>query len=203
MERPQEPVAAMSLRDRHRAATQVALQEAAIRLFAAKGYRDTSVEEIAAEAGVSRSTFFRYFGSKEALIMQRSDRMGARFSELLHRRPPDEGALKALEEALVALAREASTDGRNLKQLRAEAAVFEEDPVLTAKEAEARTHWIGVVARVLAERAGRPEPTIEESLASAILVEISRHVTRAFLDSDGPPEDEIRRHFSVARRLTG
>lgn len=190
------------MRERHRAATETALQEAAIRLFAAKGYKDTSVDEIAAEAGVSRSTFFRYFGSKEALVMQRSDRMGARFSQLLEERPSEEGALKALEEALVALAREASVDGRNLEQLRAESAVFEEDPVLAAKEAEARNHWTGVVSRVLADRAGRAEPTIEESLASAILIEISRHVTRAFRNSDDPPEDEIRRHFAAARRLT-
>jgi AcrR family transcriptional regulator len=45
-----------------------AIQDAAFRLFDETGYHATSVEDIAAAAGVSRSTFFRLFGSKEAVI---------------------------------------------------------------------------------------------------------------------------------------
>lgn len=193
-------VAAVSLRDRHRAATRDALRQAGFRLFAKKGYRATSVDEIAAEAGVSRSTFFRYFGSKEALVMARSHEMGARFAELLRLRPAGERPLQALEAALVELTREAITNA-DLKELRRHAATFQIDPVLAAKEAEARTHWIGVISEVLAERAGRTAPTIEEKLASAILIEVSRDVTEAFRTSDDPPEEMIRRQFAAARNL--
>lgn len=44
------------------------IREAAFRLFIERGYDATSVDEIVAAAGVSRSTFFRTFGSKEAVI---------------------------------------------------------------------------------------------------------------------------------------
>lgn len=202
LERDASPVAAESLRERHRAATTEALEKAAFRLFGRKGYRHTSVDEIAAAAGVSRSTFFRYFGSKEALVLTRADRMGARYAELLQGRPPEEGPLKALEEALVQLAHEAVQEA-NLTDLRERAAVMDSDPDLAAKELEARTHWTGVISNVLADRAGRPEPTIEESLASALLVEISRHVTEAVRTSDDPPERLIRDHFGAARELVG
>lgn len=195
-----DSVATPSLRERHRADTERALRQSAMRLFAAKGFRETSVDEIAAGAGVSRSTFFRYFGSKDALAMQRTHEMGARFAELLRTRPADERPLDALEEALVALAREAAGP-EDAQQLRDQAAIFSDDPVLAAKEAEARTHWIGVISDVLAQRAGRPAPTIEESLASAVLIEISRHVTDTFRTSAEPPERQIREQFAAARRL--
>jgi AcrR family transcriptional regulator len=44
------------------------LQRAAIRLVEARGYGNVSVEDICAEAEVSRSTFFRYFGTKTAVF---------------------------------------------------------------------------------------------------------------------------------------
>jgi AcrR family transcriptional regulator len=52
-----------------------AIQAAAFHMFAAAGYESTSVEDIASAAGVSRSTFFRLFGSKEAVIFPDHDRL--------------------------------------------------------------------------------------------------------------------------------
>jgi AcrR family transcriptional regulator len=57
--------------------------EAAFRLFAVRGYDATAVDEIAAEAGVSRSTFFRSFGSKEAVIFPDHDGLLRRVEERL------------------------------------------------------------------------------------------------------------------------
>ncbi|PJJ54348.1 AcrR family transcriptional regulator [Mumia flava] len=48
--------------------TRQAIADAAFRLFGSQGYDSTSVDDIAAAAGVSRSTFFRSYGSKEAVI---------------------------------------------------------------------------------------------------------------------------------------
>lgn len=55
--------------------TSEVIREAAFRLFGERGYDATSVEEIVAAAGVSRSTFFRMFGSKEAVIFPDHDRL--------------------------------------------------------------------------------------------------------------------------------
>ncbi len=57
------------LRERKKAKTHQAIQEAALRLFRAQGYEGTTVEQIAAAAEVSPSTYFRYFPTKEDVVI--------------------------------------------------------------------------------------------------------------------------------------
>jgi len=57
------------LRARKKAKTRSAIQESALRLFREKGYEATTVDEIAEAAEVSPSTFFRYFPTKEDVVM--------------------------------------------------------------------------------------------------------------------------------------
>ncbi|WP_051850602.1 TetR/AcrR family transcriptional regulator [Streptomyces griseofuscus] len=58
----------MGRRDRKKAATRGSLLRAATRMFAERGYQETTVKDIAAAAGVTERTFFRYFPSKEDLV---------------------------------------------------------------------------------------------------------------------------------------
>ncbi len=51
------------------ARTRALLQDAALRLFSEQGYDETTVEQIAREAGVSHMTFFRYFPTKDAVVL--------------------------------------------------------------------------------------------------------------------------------------
>jgi AcrR family transcriptional regulator len=62
-------VATANLRETKKARTRLALREAAVELFIAKGYDATTVAEIAAAAEVSEPTFFRYYPTKAAVVL--------------------------------------------------------------------------------------------------------------------------------------
>ena len=87
-----------SLRERKKARTRASLREHALRLFREQGYQATTVEQIAAAAEVSPSTFFRYFPTKEDLVLQ--DDMDARMAEAFARQPPELGPVAALRAAM-------------------------------------------------------------------------------------------------------
>ncbi len=70
------------LRERKRARTRAALRSAALELFDRKGYDATSADEIAEQAAVGRSTFFRYFGTKEAVLFAWREELGRSLAEL-------------------------------------------------------------------------------------------------------------------------
>ncbi len=59
---------AEGVRERKRRETRQRIAETALRLFLANGYENTSLDTIAAEAGISRRTFFSYFKSKEDIL---------------------------------------------------------------------------------------------------------------------------------------
>lgn len=86
------------LRERKKVRTRSDIQHAALRLFREKGYENTTVSEIAEAAEVSESTFFRYFGSKEALVFQ--DDFDDAMIEAFERQPPELPPLRAMRSAI-------------------------------------------------------------------------------------------------------
>ena len=92
------------LRERKRQQTRHSLISAAMRLFADKGYEETTVAEIAAAAGVSTKTFFNYFASKdEVLFPHLSGRIDAAVAVIGQHRPGEDVAdvlIRAMEHML-------------------------------------------------------------------------------------------------------
>lgn len=64
-----QPELALSLRERKKRLTQKTIEETALRLFSERGYEQTSIQDIADEIMISSRTFFRYFSSKEEVLL--------------------------------------------------------------------------------------------------------------------------------------
>lgn len=99
---PGEHARGLSLRDRQRAQVRADIRLAAYRLFAERGFDNVTTDQIAAAAGVSPSTFFRYTAGKEDLLLDQVRRGGEAIATLLEQRPGDEPPDVALVKAIEA-----------------------------------------------------------------------------------------------------
>ena len=97
------PAARPGLRERKREQVQALLLETALRLFASRGYSAVTVEHIVQEAGVSRSTFFRYFDTKDAVLFHHSAQaLDDMLADFTARRRAGTGRRSALRQAILA-----------------------------------------------------------------------------------------------------
>jgi AcrR family transcriptional regulator len=88
------------------------LQAAADRLFAERGFAHTTVQDIADAAGVTARTFFRYFASKEDLILDETLSWLQKLTDTIRVRPPTEPPSVATERLLAQLATLVNADSR-------------------------------------------------------------------------------------------
>jgi len=91
------------LREQTRSVIRSLLARTAIELFAAQGYDNTTLDEVAAAAGISRRTLFNYFRSKEDLALSSLAEQGDLIAARLAERPADEDAWTALRTAFQVL----------------------------------------------------------------------------------------------------
>ncbi len=154
------------LRERKKARTRASIREHALRLFREQGYHATTVEQIAAAAEVSPSTFFRYFPTKEDVVLQ--DDMDTRMVEALERQPAGLGPVAAARAAI----REAidSYSPADLELLSENSALTVTVPEIRARALNEFARTIGVICEALAKRAGRPADDLAvRTIAGAII----------------------------------
>ncbi len=89
-------LAPIPIRERTRRLAQTELTSVAQELFLKNGYEATTVDQIAAAAGMSKRTFFRYFPSKDDLVIGKYDLFGDRLADALDARPADEPVWESL-----------------------------------------------------------------------------------------------------------
>ncbi|WP_214103708.1 acyl-CoA-like ligand-binding transcription factor [Acrocarpospora catenulata] len=85
------------LRERKKARTRRTIQEQALRLFAEQGYEATTIEQIAEASEISPSTIFRYFPTKEDIVLQ--DDYDPLLIDLLAAQPREKPPLRALRDS--------------------------------------------------------------------------------------------------------
>jgi AcrR family transcriptional regulator len=92
------------LRERKKVKTRAAIHDAALRLFAERGYEATTIADIAEAAEVSRATFFSYYASKDDVVFGDAPRAAEALEAMLAALPEGKGTLEAVREWLRTLA---------------------------------------------------------------------------------------------------
>ncbi|GLZ04965.1 TetR family transcriptional regulator [Actinomadura sp. NBRC 104412] len=98
LERYDEYLRRLPLRERKKLRTRKAIQDHALRLFTEQGYAATTVEQICAAAEISPSTFFRYFPTKEDVVI--TDEYDPILIEMFRHQPRELSPIEALRAAL-------------------------------------------------------------------------------------------------------
>src|SRR5690348_11410202 len=80
------------------------LAVAAMELFGERGFEATTVADIAARAGLTKRTFFRYFGDKREVLFAGSEALREKFVEAVAAAPADDSPLDAIAAGLDAMA---------------------------------------------------------------------------------------------------
>jgi AcrR family transcriptional regulator len=154
------------LRERKKARTRAAIREHAFRLFREQGYDATTVEQIADAAEVSPSTFFRYFPTKEDVVLQ--DDLDLLWMEAIREQPPEVGAIAALRAGVhTAFARMGEAEWAQLRETTELALAV---PAVRGRMLEELARTTQALAEAVAERAGRdPGDFAVRVLAGAIV----------------------------------
>src|ERR687887_719218 len=171
------------LRERHRKRTAADLEEAALALFTEKGFDAVTIDDIAASADVSRRTFFRYFASKEDVILSDHPRRLSELQAELDRRPPDEPALTALRHAIISLA--GSFEDQREHMLR-RFQLITDTPALEARSLCLQRNWETGVTEMLADRMGvDPAEDLRPGVVAATTMAAMRVATANWLAGGG------------------
>ena len=148
-------VARTNTRDIARAAVRAELAQVAFELFRTQGFEKVTVNDLAEAAGVSRSTFLRYFGSKEDAILGAVGAQGEQIAAALLARPADEDDWTALRRALDAILEHHRQDPSGALAV---SRLIMQTPALCARSQEKQTGWRPAIAQALAERTGPSRP---------------------------------------------
>jgi AcrR family transcriptional regulator len=156
----------VGLRERKKARTRDAIQRHALRLFRERGYDATTVEQIAEAAEVSPSTFFRYFATKDDVVL--TDAYDPMILEAFHVQPPDVSLIEAMRRAIHSVAASFGDDERTAIKERWMLAMS--IPQLRAASLFNMTESLDMLAGAFASRKGLQEPDFAlRTLAGATL----------------------------------
>ncbi|MFG3344535.1 TetR family transcriptional regulator [Streptomyces sp. NPDC048018] len=184
------------------------LATAAMELFATKGYEATTVDEIAAAAGVARRTFFRHFRSKEEAIFPDHDDTLVRAEAVLNAAPPHEHPLdtvcRGIKEVMKMYAGSPAVSVERYRLTR-------EVPTLREREIASVARYERLFTRYLLghfderdHHDGNDDPLLAEVAASAV-VTAHNHVLRRWLRAggQGDVENQLDHAFAIVRETFG
>ncbi|HEY0279028.1 MAG TPA: TetR family transcriptional regulator [Solirubrobacterales bacterium] len=183
------------LNEIQRRAVREDIEGTALRLFLAHGYDATTVDDVAAAVGTSRRTVFRYFETKEDLVLASMRDKGRELVEAATAASPEKDAREALAEVLLGFAEEFDA---GLPLSRRRAALLASTPSLQAALALKHLEWRAALGAAISPRLRGARSTRAlraEAIAGAALACLDVAATLWAGDEGGPT---LRRRLDVA-----
>jgi AcrR family transcriptional regulator len=160
------PARPYGLRERKKARTRTAIRQHALRLFKEQGYYATTIEQIADAAEVSPATFFRYFPTKEDVVLQ--DDIDLVSLQALEAQPPELNPIAAFRAASVATL--AALSPEDMARFTESAELTATVPEVRARAIDEFVRTINQISGALAARTGRNAEDFEvRNMAGAII----------------------------------
>ncbi|OZM81284.1 TetR family transcriptional regulator [Pseudonocardia sp. MH-G8] len=157
------------------------IADAAVALFAERGFDETTVEDIARAVGMTKRSFFRYFPTKEDAVFAGTEVLVERVVDDLRARPADEPPWECLHQVLRRWQEEIHRSATALAHER----LIESTPVLRARLHQKRELWRHAARDVLVERsAGALDDFAADLLANAA-VAVLESVAAEWVRTDG------------------
>ena len=149
--------APLGLRERKKIKTRQAIRRAAFRLIDENGYAATTAAQIAEAAEVSPSTFFRYFPSKESLLL--ADDLDPLILAAFEAQPPDLSLIQAFRRSYEAVMAHLPSDQLEFENTRQR--LMFSIPELKAAMYDEYYRTVNVMAEAISRRIGRPASDFE------------------------------------------
>ncbi len=168
--------------DRQRDALRHEITATARRLFVERGFDATTVDDIAAAAGISRRSFFRYFGTKEDVVLGDLKTRGEAIADALAARPAEEGPWEALRAAFLEIL------PRIIPDPVAEVAMIrmtKDAPSLRARSVEKRALCLEPLVPILAARLRGPDPEMAARVIVSSVLACYHVAADAWAATDG------------------
>ena len=144
------------LRDLARSSVRDHVRDQARRLFDERGFDATTIDDIAAAVGMSPRTFFRYFSTKEDVVIEDPAPFGMVVRDAAAQRPDGESPWTTLRRAFDPVADKAGAATESwLRAMR----VMMSTPSLRARNAEKHNAWAAILEPVITARLDGPEDT--------------------------------------------
>jgi AcrR family transcriptional regulator len=167
-----------SLRERKKQKARLELATVALRLFREKGFEATTVEEIAAAADYSPSTFFRHFGSKEDVVFLNIRQDLEEFRRALNDPPPGVSLWEHIRQRIYLTIDRFSESGPEFEATSI--AIWFTDPALWAPFQRFCADWEQVIAQAWSAAHGTGADEEHETDSDLDAQLIARSVVGAF-----------------------
>jgi AcrR family transcriptional regulator len=171
-------------RQRKKNATRDRIRASALRLFSEQGYDATTVEQIAAAAGVSHMTFFRYFPAKEDVVL--SDSYDPLLAGLLEQTPAGWPLTDRIRTALLQGLRQLYDADRDT--LLAQNKLIIATPALRERLWASQMDAHQLILQALGTGQDNPQPSFTDRVTVAACLAAATTAVLTWVENDGTPE---------------